>query len=60
MLFVLNTKVAQFNWEVAEKLAVLVDPKQVKLLEASGSSLVPLPADLALLCTVLSTCQCCL
>lgn len=60
MLFVLHTKVAQFNWEVAEKLAFLVDPRQVKLLEASGSSLVPLPAHLALLCTVLSPCQCCL
>lgn len=60
MLFVLHTKKAQFNWEVAEELAFLEDPRQVKLLEASGGSLVPLPAHVALLCTVLCPCQCCL
>lgn len=48
MLFVLHTKMAQFNWEVAEELAFLEDPRQVKLLEASGGSLVPLPAHVAM------------
>lgn len=51
---------AYFSWEVAEELAFLVDPRQVKLLEASDGSLVLLPARLALLCAVLSPCQCCL
>lgn len=57
MLFALHIKMAQFSWEVAEEL---VDPRQVKLLEASDGSLVLLPAHLALFCAVLSPCQCCL
>lgn len=60
MFFILHSKMAFFSWEVAEELAFLVDPRQVKLLEASDGSLVLLPTRLALLCAVLSPCQCCL